>query len=208
MSQGSPLRMKMAKGHKAADVSEQADKGRASSVYLLGRRPSAAVHLQRSHIMKARIVLALALILIMAGSAPVAAGGATVPFHADMRTSCVEIWDFDTLIVTLDCSGEGEATHLGRSTLESITYVFLVSYETPPPWVQLGGVTLIAADGDRLELYVEGVVGTGADGGRWEVVEGGTGRFGGMMGSGAYGTVPDGKGGWRLHFEGTLTKPE
>jgi hypothetical protein len=158
--------------------------------------------------MKARIVLALALILVMASSASVAAGGATVPFRAALQTSCVEDWDLDTLIVTIDCSGEGQATHLGSSTLESTTYVDLVSPTTPPPWVQLGGVTLIAANGDRLNLYIEGTIAPGGPGeGSWEVVDGGTGRFAGMMGSGVY-LYSLGGDAWHLNLEGTLTKPE
>lgn len=156
--------------------------------------------------MKTRILLALALILVLvvAGSAPVAAGGATVPFHADMRTSCVELgFDPENGILTLDCSGEGQATHLGMSTLESITDVYV--YE-PLPYPQMGDVALIAANGDRLNLYIEGTVEPGAGEGSWEVVDG-TGRLAGMTGSGVYWDAWDGEA-FHLYFDGTLTKPE
>jgi hypothetical protein len=154
--------------------------------------------------MKTRILLALALVLVVAGSAPVAAGGATVPFRAALQTFPVETgFDPTTGILTFDIPGEGLATHLGNSTFESISYVYL---NDPLPHPQTTDGTLIAANGDRLILAMEGTVVPGAGEGTWGTADGGTGRFAGVTGTGIYWYGFDGEE-WHLYFDGTLTKP-
>ncbi|MFN2165666.1 MAG: hypothetical protein ACK2U9_05355 [Anaerolineae bacterium] len=156
--------------------------------------------------MKTRIPLALALILVLvvAGSAPVAAAGATVPFRAALQTYPEETgFDPATGILTMDVPGEGRATHLGRSVFESTAYINTYS---PLPYPQLTYGTLIAANGDRLNVDMAGTVVPFAGEGSWEVSAGGTGRFAGVTGAGIYWYGFDGEE-WHLYFEGTLTKP-
>lgn len=156
--------------------------------------------------MKARFVLALALILVllMAGSASVAAKGATVPFHAALQTFPVQTgFDPVTGISTMDIPGEGQATHLGNSTFESVAYFYLYG---PYPYRAVCIGTLIAANGDRLNLDMEGTAVVGAGEGTWETADGGTGRFADVTGSGTFWFGFDGEE-WHMYLDGTLTKP-
>ena len=156
--------------------------------------------------MKTRIVPALALILVLltVSSTSVAAKVATVPFRVALQTFPVETgFDPVTGILSWDIPGEDRATHLGRSTFESVSYVYLYS---PYPYRQVSDAALIAANGDRLNLAFEGTVVPGAFEGEWWIDENGTGRFDGVTGSGVYWGGFDGEE-WHLYMEGTLTKP-
>lgn len=154
--------------------------------------------------MKTRILLALAmmLVLLVASSAPVAAKGAVVPFHAALQTY-PEVVDFDPItgVITFEIPGEGLATHLGNSTFDSDSWVN--SYE-PLPAPQLTNMELTAANGDQLRGTMVGTVVPGAGEGTWQITEG-TGRFAGVTGTGVYWYVFDGEE-WHLYFDGTLTK--
>lgn len=156
--------------------------------------------------MKTRILLVLAmmLVLLVASSASVAAGGATVPFRVALQTFPVETgFDPVTGILSYDIPGEGQVTHMGNSTFESVAYFYLYG---PYPWSAVCIGTLTAANGDRLNLYMEGTAVSGAGEGAWETVDGGTGRFADVTGSGTYWFGFNGAE-WHLYLDGTLTKP-
>lgn len=156
--------------------------------------------------MKKRILLVLAtiLILILVGSTAVAAEGATVPFRAAFQTFPVETGYADG-ILTMDIPGEGWATHMGSSTLESTSYIHIPSFDDPPPYRQETYGAIIAANGDRLSLAMEGEVVPGAGKGTWETTDDSTGHFAGVTGTGKYWYKYDGEE-WHLLFKGTLSK--
>lgn len=157
--------------------------------------------------MKARfvLVLALLLVLLMAGSIPAAAGGVTVPFKA--------FYAMSPLITGVDpqgcfiqqLPGVGQATHLGDSTWYSDATA------CPGTWIQSGDATWTAANGDRLFGGFLGQFSLTSDGtalfeGAY-YIEDGDGRFADYTGAGLYhGSAKAGVG--ELYFDGTLTKPE
>jgi len=168
--------------------------------------------------MKTRIPLALAMIMILvvAGSAPVAAGETTVPFHAffAMQPMIVGMDPQGCLIQELP--GEGQATHLGRSAWYSDALACLDPTTMSGP--QYGTSIFTAANGDQLIGTFSGIAtivmtpaGPLAEfSGTYWVTEG-TGRFVGYTGTGAYwgtatASLPENTG--ELTFDGTLTKPE
>jgi hypothetical protein len=165
--------------------------------------------------MKARSFLlsALLLVLLLAGSIPAAAGGATVPFKAMyvMQPQVVGIDENGCNIQQLP--GEGQATHLGDSTW----YSDAVACIDPATMagVQYGSSIFTAADGAQLigtfsgvAKIVFGPAGPQAEfSGTYWVTEG-TERLWGYTGSGKYwGTALLAVGTGELYFEGTLTKP-
>ncbi len=102
--------------------------------------------------MKTRIllVLAMVLVLVVAGSASVAAKGATVPFRSTLATTPV-VNGGGSGYFTLAIPGEGRSTHLGRTTWYADCTVYLPAPD--PPLVQICTMTFYAANGD--ELYGE-----------------------------------------------------
>ena len=165
--------------------------------------------------MKARIVLALAMVLMltMAGSASVAADGATVPFKAyySMLPRIVGPAGPDYPgCVKQELPGTGQATHLGLSTWYS------EATGCPAAGTQFGSSIFTAANGDQLIGTFEGISSMAPDGSQVEfsgtaLVTEGTGRFAGYTGTLTYwGTaaLAASPRTGELHFEGTLTKPE
>jgi len=152
--------------------------------------------------MKARFVLVLAAILVMAGSASVAASTADVPFTTSLQVHpafagpiMVPPFGFK-----LDVPGEGRATHLGDCTWHAVMRVY--SNQT-----QDGDMIFTAANGDELHGSFVGTGYPDANGvshfqGTYEF-DGGTGRFEHATGEGNYwGTAVIGDG--LLYFDGTL----
>jgi hypothetical protein len=164
--------------------------------------------------MKARIALALAMILVLlaAGSVPLAlADDAVVPFQATYVTHPgVPVFDPATGILTVEVTAEGQATHLGNSTWFSEMWVDT----TPPPpldpipFIQGGSMTFKSADGAELSGTFSGFAIPNPTGNRfWGtfVIAVGNGRLEGTTGGGTYwGGVTGAEG--MLYFKGTLTK--
>lgn len=129
---------------------------------------------------------------------------AEVPFKAFYETT-VQTIGFENDILTLDIDGEGKATHLGKSTMHSISTVDISGY----PWIQTGPQELVAANGNKLYGSYVGVAFPAQDGsvtfnGTWDITSG-TGNYEGVTGSGTYegSSVPaDGVG--EISFDGTL----
>jgi hypothetical protein len=153
------------------------------------------------------LALAMLLVLLVAGSVPAAAGGATVPFKAFylVHPTVVGVDQYGCRLQQFP--GEGEATHLGES-------LFYADAKSCPNGVQTGVGTWTAANGDQLfgglegigyMIMIDGVLTAVFEGTYY--MDGGTGRFEGYTGSGDYwGTaIPLVSG--ELYFEGTLTKP-
>ncbi len=127
-----------------------------------------------------------------------------VPFKAFYETT-VQTIGFDDGVLTLNIDGNGKASHLGKSTMHSISTVNTNVF----PWIQTGPQELTAANGDKLFGSYAGIAIPNQDGsvifeGTWEITHG-TGRFEGVTGSGSYkgSSVPaDGVG--EISYEGTL----
>jgi hypothetical protein len=168
--------------------------------------------------MKARILLALAaiLILVMSSSASVAAGGAVVPFHAfyAMHPRAVGPPD-EQGCIPQELPGEGEAIHLGLSTFYSEAKFCPDPVTMSGP--QFGSAIFTAANGDQLIGAFSGTAGLRMtpdgpqavfSGSYWINGDLSTGRFADYSGAGVYwGTAwPNISG--ELYFDGTLTKPE
>ena len=158
--------------------------------------------------MKARIllVLAIALVLVVASSAltVAAAAGAVVPFKAHYQTYPEPVGSPTNGILTLAIPGEGQATHLGRSTWYADMQVDL----SQVPNVQTGTMVFTAANGDQLFGTFAGnstpPTGPVEFWGDFEITEG-TGRFEGVTCTGTYsGTAESAEG--MLYFDGKLTK--
>ena len=161
--------------------------------------------------MKARIVLALAVILIMVSSASVTADSAVVPFKGAYVTHPKEV-GFTGGVITLEITAEGEATHLGLSTWYADSWVDTKVF----PLEQTGVITFTAANGDKLFMTFGGIGVPTAAGIEFSgdyTITGGDGRFEGAGGAGKYkGSAqmgPPGEAGLgEIYFDGTLAKPE
>jgi hypothetical protein len=154
--------------------------------------------------MKARILLLLAiiLVLVMASGAPVAAGGAVVPFKARYQTYPVGVvYDPNTQIQTAEIPGDGVATHLGNTTFDSDSWIDL---SQGPPYHQWCIAVFTAANGDQLYGTLDGTANIGHGDGTFQIT-GGSGRFEGVTGAGVYWFWLDADG-WHCHFDGMLTK--
>jgi hypothetical protein len=157
--------------------------------------------------MKARIVLALAMILLLAGSASVAADGAQVPFVTTLQVTPT----FDGAITVppygfkLQVDGYGEVMHLGWTTWHAHQRVYGDGTLDAEMW-------FTAANGDELSGTYSGTGYRDANNvshctGTYEFT-GGTGRFADVGGTGSIvGTHPP-TGYGPLVFEGTLIKAE
>lgn len=156
--------------------------------------------------MKTRILLmVVALIVVMAGSGSlVVVADPVVPFKATFVTH-PSIVGFDpvTGILTVKIPAEGQATHLGESTFYADMWVDT----TTLPNGQTGVMTFTAANGDQLLGSYEGHSTPPPNAEFWGDFEisGGTGRFDGVEGSGAYWGAVEGEEGL-LYFDGMLTK--
>lgn len=160
--------------------------------------------------MKTRVllVLAMVLVLIVAGSASVTAKGAVVPFKAFYVMHPVAT-PIGNGCLNQQLPGEGQATHLGNSTFYSDAVA------CPDLGTQSGTLIFTAANGDQLIGAFSGVAaivptpsGPKAEfSGTGSVIEG-TGRFAGYTGALDYwGTAWPVQGTDELYFDGTLTKP-
>jgi len=156
--------------------------------------------------MKARIVLALAMILLLTGSASVAASGPEVPFYTSLQvhpTFAGPITEPPGGFM-LDVPGEGQATHLGDCTWHTVMRVYFDG-------TQDGDMEFVAANGDQLFGTFEGewVLENGVNTfwGTYEF-DGGTGRFERVGGTGDYWGESPGGGTGVLYFEGKLIKAD
>ena len=160
--------------------------------------------------MKARVLVVLALVVLMASSgAVVVSADAVVPFRATYVTYPTQV-GFADGVITLEIPGEGLGTHLGLSTWYADSWV-----DTNPwpddPFVQTGEMTFTAADGAELSGSFAGLAVPTGDttvefSGEFEA-SGDDGRFDGMTAVGTYGGMADmavGQG--ILCFDGMLTK--
>ena len=134
-----------------------------------------------------------ALMIMCAATAPAVESPAAVPFMAEGTATLTPNMDG-----TLQVSGAGEATHLGRYSVSG-TQIFQPG--VPPTFV--GEVTMTAANGDELYIIVTGtltsVFPNPAGEGQYEIV-GGTGRFQGAFGSGSFDANTE-----RARYEGSIT---
>jgi hypothetical protein len=164
--------------------------------------------------MKPRMLLALAMILVLlvAGSAPVAAkdtAGPEVPFKAAFVTHPSVIWSSPGPTFQVDIPAKGQATHLG----DNVTWYSLMGVAYGAQW---GEMTFTADNGDK--VFGE-FAGHGVPNSTWTETSysgtyeftGGTGRFEGAGGSGIYwGTsgiaVSPNQALGVLYFEGSLIK--
>ncbi len=153
--------------------------------------------------MKRRIVLALAVLvaLLVAGSGSAAsAEDPVVPFKVSYQCLPQVVGVVDNCLVQqLPC--QGEATHLGESTLYS-------DARSCFDGSQSGAMQFTAANGDQLFGHFAGKYAGNPGpvtfaGDFW--ITGGTGRFAGTTGTGAYwGTAEGGNG--LFYADGTLTR--
>lgn len=153
---------------------------------------------------------ALALGLALAVVSVTAHAESPVPFHASIDTHisqtglCGPVGPQGPSCVVIDIEGTGNATHMGRVTIDGPSQI---NFNT---LAQTGTSVITAADGSTLNLQFSGqFVPTGpADAtfqGAW-TVQSGTGRFAGATGGGTYGGSAAGDTGI-LNIEGTLSNP-
>jgi hypothetical protein len=161
---------------------------------------------------KKLFILAVALALVLAASAPrvAIAGDAAVPFKGTYHGIPVSWFDPTCPCVRQTFEFDGNATHLGLSHFS----VEAKAYPTPPTLRQEGGGKFISADGDELYWSFKGKGMFLPD----NLVEfwgvfwftGGTGRFEGVTGEGAYSGMATAQGSpdpWgKIDFRGTLIK--
>jgi hypothetical protein len=161
---------------------------------------------------KKLFVLALVLALVLSANASFAASadGAVVPFKGTYSGVPVGVFDPACMCVRQTFEFDGTATHLGLSHFSATATV----YPNPPSLRQEGGGKFISADGDELHWSFKGE-GTFLPNGLvefWGVFwfEGGTGRFEGVTGEGAYSGMATAQGSpdpWgKIDFRGTLIK--
>ncbi len=129
----------------------------------------------------------------------------SVPFKAHFETTVTTI-GVENGIVTLNIDGVGKATHMGKSTMHSISMVNTNQF----PWLQTGTQDeYTAANGDKLFGSHTGIAIPNEQGivsfsGAWEIT-GGTGHFEGVTGSGTYeGTASLALGTGEITYDGTL----
>lgn len=134
---------------------------------------------------------------------------AEVPFKASFKTTVQSI-GFDEGIITIDINGTGKATHLGKTTMHSISTIN-TNYS---PFLQSGPYEMTAANGHKVFGDYTGIAIPNQDGtvsfnGTWNITSG-TGNYQGVTGSGTYeGTAepvnPDGSPSvGEISFDGTL----
>jgi hypothetical protein len=160
--------------------------------------------------MKARLLLAVALFLVMGGAVtPAAADDTEVPFKAAYTTYPTAVFNPATNCLEQVIPADGQAMHLGESAFYTGDMRSCLAGAS-----QYGSMNLTAANGDELDGTFAGNWSIDAEGvahfqGKYQFT-GGTGRFAGVSGgSGDYwGTArpgtPAGLG--MLYFEGTLKK--
>ncbi len=169
--------------------------------------------------MKLRNISLIGLILALLLSASIttfgSAQGAEVPFHAYYPVYASMVYDTNCNcnVQEFTPGGYSDVMHLGESMFYGDAKVFL---PPPPPPVQKGTGRLIAANGDELYVYYEGVVTPLVDkpghvfSDGWFEFRGGSGRFEGASGGGTYHVFahvhpnPEAPNG--LWFDGTLIK--
>ncbi len=132
---------------------------------------------------------------------------AEVPFKASFKTTVQTIGGvYPEIILNID--GVGKATHLGKTTMHSISTLIINVF----PFLQSGPYEMTAANGQKLYGDYTGIAIPGQDGnvtfnGTWNITSG-TGNYEGVTGSGTYkGTSgaadADGAVG-EISFDGTL----
>lgn len=127
----------------------------------------------------------------------------SVPFRATIDTQPMVSGFCGPTCFQLDISGSGVGTHLGALSTDGTSQVNVATA------TQTGSFTLVAANGDSLDIRISGgVVFSGGPtdpvtfSGRWTVT-GGDGRFANTSGSGSYHGSADGPTGILL-MDGTL----
>jgi hypothetical protein len=155
------------------------------------------------------IVLAIVLVLSLASGKWMSASarGAVVPFKGGYITHPTFAGFDPAGCFIQQITAEGDATHLGTSTF------YGESHNCRDTWKLTGWMTFTADNGDLLEMSFSGTFSFDQYGnvtfqGPYTIT-GGTGRFAGSGGAGAYwGTaslVPGSTG--EIYFNGTLEKP-
>lgn len=129
----------------------------------------------------------------------------STPFKASYKTN-PQVVGVANGILTLAITGEGKATHLGKSTWYADSWVDTNQF----PFLQTGDMEFTAANGDQLFGTFSGTAIPDASGkvnfeGTYEIT-GGSGRFEGATGSGNYSGWALGDVG-QLEFDGTLNNP-
>ena len=128
-------------------------------------------------IIKSVLYLQMTALLVTAALAGPASAGKSVPFKGSVQA--VEVSAFHPPTFSVDGSGAGRATHLGKFTF---TYEFEVVIATG---VGVGSAEFTAANGDTLTANFTGQAQRGAIISIVEhaTISGGTGRFAGATGS-------------------------
>jgi hypothetical protein len=134
------------------------------------------------NITKTIAYLQMTALFLTASLSGLGAAGKAVPFKGTIQAVETTDIDFVTLIMLVDGSGTGHATHLGQFTY---TYEFVVDLSTGNG---VGSAEFTAANGDSLLTTITGLPGSGPTDTGFRVVEGhtivgGTGRFAGGSGS-------------------------
>jgi hypothetical protein len=148
------------------------------------------------------VAITLALILL---AAAVPTADNSVPFKATIETQPVVTGFCGPTCLQLHISGSGVATQLGRMTIEGDSQVDLAAFR------QTGTITMAAANGDTLEIEIDGSVIFSSPNptdpvtfsGGWTVTSG-TGRFANSNGGGSYHGSAAGPSG-SLFMDGSLS---
>lgn len=128
----------------------------------------------------------------------------SVPFKASFKTT-LETIGFNEGVITLNLNGTGKASHLGKSTMHSISTDNTNGY----PWVQTGPHEFTAANSNK--LFGSHAVpafpqpdGSVTFNGTWNITSG-TGNYLGVTGSGTYeGSSVSADGVGEISFNGRL----
>lgn len=159
---------------------------------------------------KRHFILALILALVLAASVSPAAlaDDAVVPFKGTYSGIPVAVYDETCSCLHQTFEFDGLATHLGESHFSSTATTYI-----PPKFPDMpvsGSGTFIAANGDELDWSFQGF-GKFLPGGLVEFsgdfwFTGGTGRFEGVTGGGAYQGMALGNTWGQISFDGMLHK--
>jgi hypothetical protein len=153
--------------------------------------------------MTKRRSLSFTLSLVLIAAAGLSADS-SVPFRATLDTQPMATGFCGPTCLQLQISGTGEATHLGRMSMDGPSQVNVAA------GTQIGTFTFVAANGDSFDITISGTAVFGATpadpvtfSGQWTVTSG-TGRFAKTTGGGTYhGSAEETTG--ILFMDGTLS---
>jgi len=161
-------------------------------------------------LLSCRLFVALVVATLFASG--VAEAQSTVPFNATIAiTESVQLIGFPPCILVGDISGTGQATHLGKVTLDSIDCITPTDETFTAFSFFSDQLVITVANGDLIRatyrgtLTIDGTVGLGVISGDYRIV-GGTGRFSHARGEGTVNGVEDmitGKG--QVQLTGTIS---